>query len=283
MPRVHGATGLYAVIGHPVAHSLSPAMQNAAFAAAGVDAVYVALDVFPESLPPALDGLHAAGVRGLNITVPHKEAAARACAALTPEARRAGGVNTLRWEADGWSGHATDGEGFRAWIEELGIGLSGGRVLLLGAGGAARALAPVIASLGPAGLCVASRSGGRAQGIIAELRLAGVAGPALQARPLDETPRERSIGPFDLMVRALSAESVGRGESAWWGALEPGAPVLDLNYADRAAATRERAAREGRRFEDGLGLLLQQGARSFEFWTGRPAPIGAMRSGLGGG
>jgi len=281
--RVDGATGLYAVIGHPVAHSWSPAMQNAAFAAAGLNAVFVALDVLPENLSRALDGLHAARVRGLNITLPHKEPAARACEALTPEARRAGGVNTLRWEPGGWSGHATDGVGFRAWVAERGIAVAGARVLLLGAGGAARALAPVVASLGPATLCVASRSGGRAQGIVAELRLAGVSGIELQARPLEDGPSTRGVGPFDLMVRAISADDVSRGESAWWGALVPAAPVLDLNYAERAAVTRARAAREGRVFEDGLGLLLHQGASSFEFWTGRPAPIPAMRAALEGG
>lgn len=282
MIRVDGTTELYAVIGHPVAHSRSPAMQNAAFAAAGMNALYVALDVRPEDLSRALDGLHAAGVRGLNATLPHKEAAARACAVLSPEARRAGGSNTLRWEREGWSGHATDGLGFRAWIAERGIALAGARVLLLGAGGAARAIAPVVAGLGAAALCVVSRSGGHAQGIVAELRLAGTSGIALQARPLDEPPAARGVGPFDLLVRAISAEGVGHEEAAWWAGLAPGAPVLDLNYAERADATRSRAAREGRSFADGLGLLLHQGAFSFEFWTGRPAPLHAMRGALGG-
>ena len=281
MIRVDGVTELYAVIGHPVAHSRSPAMQNAAFAATGMNAVYVALDVLPEHLSRALDGLHAAGLRGLNVTLPHKEGASRACAALTSEARRAGGANTLRWEPDGWSGHATDGLGFRAWIAERGIALAGARVLLIGAGGAARAIAPVIAAHAPAALCVVSRSGGRAQGLIAELRLAGVSGIAFQARPLDEPPSTRGMGPFDLLVRAISPGGVVREESVWWGALAPGAPVLDLNYAERAEATRARAEREGRSFEDGLGLLLQQGACSFEFWTGRPAPLQAMRAAVG--
>jgi len=280
MLRVNGATRLYAVIGHPVAHSRSPAMFHAAFAAAGLNAVYVALDVHPDRLSRALDGLHAAGASGLNVTIPHKEAAARACAELTPEARRAGGVNTLRWEAEGWSGHATDGAGFRAWVEERGLPIRGARVLLAGAGGAARAVAPEIAGLGASALCVVSRSGGHAQRIVADLRLRGTADIALQARPLDEAPSSRGVGPFDLLVRALGVETVDTGEAAWWSALVPGAPVLDLNYAERARETRARAGREGRRFEDGLGMLLHQGLLSFEFWTGTPAPAEWMRAAL---
>lgn len=279
MTRVQGSTRVYAVIGHPVAHSLSPPMLNAAFLAAGLDAAYVAFDVTPENLAPALDGLHRAGAAGLNVTLPHKEAAVRACARLTDAARSARVVNTLKREEDGWHGHATDGEGFRTWLSELGVVVRGARVLLLGAGGAAASIAPVLAGLGAGRLCVVSRNGGRAQSLVAGLRLAGAAGVELSARPLGEAVPEQEPR-FDLLIRALSAESVAGPEAAWWAALAPGAPVLDLNYGARADEPRERARRDGRRFEDGLGLLLHQGALSYEFWTGERAPLPAMRAAL---
>lgn len=281
MARVDGATRVFAVLGHPVLHSRSPEMQNAAFCASGLNGVYVALDVPPDRLARALEGLHAAGFAGLNLTLPHKEAAVRLCARLTPEAERAGVVNTLGREETGWLGHATDGAGFRGWIAESGMRVEGRRVLLLGAGGAARSVALEVAALGASTLTVVSRNGGRAQALIARLRLGDARAMALAGRPLDDTRAARGAEGFDLLVRALSTEEVGASETAWWSALAPGAPVLDLNYGERAGATRERAQRGGRRFEDGLGLLVHQGAASFEFWTGAAAPFGPMREALG--
>jgi len=278
--RVDGSTRVYAVIGHPVAHSLSPRMQNAAFEAAGRDAVYVAFDVSPADLAAALEGLHRAGVAGLNVTLPHKEAAARSCAALTEEARGAGAANTLLREGEGWRGHATDGQGFKAWVSELGLPIAGARVLLLGAGGAAASIAPVLAALGAGAVCGGCPNGGRAQALVARLRLAGVTGIDLSARPVGDGGAVKRRAPFDLLVRAVSSETPDAAEAAWWGALGAGAPVLDLNYAERAAPTRERAVRSGHRFEDGLGLLLHQGVLSYEFWTGERAPIEAMRRAL---
>jgi shikimate dehydrogenase len=256
-------------------------MQNAAFGASGVDGIYVALDVSPDRLPRALEGLHAAGFAGLNLTLPHKEAGARLCVRLTPEAERAGAVNTLGREATGWLGHATDGSGFRGWIAECGVPVKGGRVLLLGAGGAARCVAPEIVALGASALTVVSRNGGHAQALIARLRLGEASTTALAARPLDDTRAARGSEGFDLLIRALSTEEVGASEAAWWGAVASDAPVLDLNYGERADATRERARSGGRRFEDGLGLLVHQGAASFEFWTGARAPLGVMHEALG--
>ncbi len=274
---------VYALLGHPVEHSLSPLMQNAAFRAAGLDAAYIALDVPPERLEPSLLGLHAAGVAGLNLTAPHKETAWPLLVGATAAATEVHAVNTLRREDAGWFGGATDGQGFRDWIAALGIPVEGARVLLIGAGGAARSIAPVLASLGPASVQVLSRSGGRALEIANALRArAGVSTHVAEAA-LDASQGAGSLPGFGLLIRALAAESIEEAEGAWWRRLDPKAPVLDLNYGPRALATRSRAAAEGRPFEDGLGLLLHQGARSFEFWTGQPAPIEAMRSALTGG
>ena len=277
-PRLAGPTRLYAVLGHPVNHSLSPSMQSAAFRAAEIDAAYVALDVPPERLAEVLRELHAAGFSGLNLTAPHKEAAWALVQGGTDEAKRSRVVNTLRREESGWAGHATDGPGFSAWIASAGVVVRGARVLLLGAGGAARSIAPGLASLEPAAIRVVSRDGRRAKAVADDLRGSGGSSTDVTAAALAGTG-EQGRG-WDLLVRALSSSSIDEAESSWWEHLDPGARVLDLNYGARARETRERAAAGKHRFEDGLGMLLHQGALSFEYWTGKPAPLDAMRAAL---
>ncbi len=279
-PRPEGRTRLFAVLGHPVNHSLSPSIQSAAFRAADIDAAYVALDVPPERLAEVLRELHAAGFSGLNLTAPHKEAAWALVQHATDEAKRSRAVNTLRREESGWAGHATDGLGFAAWIASLGVAVRDSRVLLLGAGGAARSIAPVLASLGPAAIRVVSRDGGRARAVADELRRGGRPSTEVTAAALAETEEAGRGRPWNLLVRALSSTSVDALEARWWEKLDPAARVLDLNYGARAVATRERAAAGKRRFEDGLGMLLHQGALSYEYWTGKPAPLDAMRAAL---
>ena len=284
-PRLTGPTRLYAVLGHPVNHSLSPSMQNAAFRATGIDATYVALDVPPERLAEVLRELHAAGFSGLNLTAPHKEAAWALVRGATDEAKRSRAVNTLRREESGWAGHATDGPGFAAWIDSLGVAVRGARVLLLGAGGAARSVAPVLASLQPASVHVVSRDRGRARAVADEIRPSGRGGPSTEVTAAALAEKSEPGRGWDLLVRALSSSAVDAVEALWWEHLDPGGLVLDLNYGARAVATREKAAAWKHRFEDGLGMLLHQGAISFEYWTGKPAPLDAMRAALvaGGG
>src|SRR5512137_912492 len=135
---IGGRTTVFAVLGHPVSHSLSPAMQNAAFAAAGVDGVYVALEVAPDALEAAVRGAASLGFGGLNVTVPHKEAVVPLCAALDLVAEQVGAVNVLARHARGWMGFNTDAPAVRALLTDAGIG-PGSRAVVLGAGGAARA------------------------------------------------------------------------------------------------------------------------------------------------
>ena len=280
MAACREGTRVYALLGHPVEHSFSPQMQNAAFRAAGQDAAYVALDIPPDRLEASLRGLHAAGVAGLNLTAPHKEAAWPFLSGATADAEESRAVNTLRRDAEGWFGHATDGLGFRDWIATLAIPVEGARILLIGAGGATRSIAPILAALGPASIRIVSRNGGRARDVADALRARAPAPAGVGAAALDESRRAGSRARFSLLIRALATESIEAAEGEWWARLDPGAQVLDLNYGPRAAASRSRATAEGRRFEDGLGLLLHQGAHSYEFWTGLPAPLEAMRSAL---
>lgn len=284
----------FAVLGYPVRHSLSSPMQNAAFEAAGIDARYEAIEVPLERLGDVLGELHAEGFVGLNLTLPLKQRGFELARTRTLEAERVLAVNTLRRERTGWAGHATDGLGFGAWIRELGMKLQGRRVLLLGAGGAAASIAPALLDFGVAMIAIASRTRARARSLARLLigdedtetdRTVSSPSPRLDswlfALGLEDDPAEiLKAGPFDVLVRALTAQNITEGEATLWRALGAEAPVLDLNYAERAVRVRERCEKEGRRFEDGLGLLLHQGALSFEFWTGREAPREAMREAL---
>jgi shikimate dehydrogenase len=275
MSPVDGRTQLYAVLGEPVDHSRSPEIQNAAFRAAGMNAVYVALEVPAPRLERALEGLHAARVLGLNVTSPHKEAAFGLVRERTAEAEEARAVNTLRWEPEGWRGHATDGAGFLQWIEEAKIDLAGRSVLVLGAGGAVRAIVPKLLERGPETIRIVSRTGAHARAL-AERAGASPGKTRFQTAALADAP----TGAWDLLVRALATESVSAEEERWWSTPSPHAAVLDLNYGSRAASARLLAAGSGIRYEDGTSLLVHQGAASFEFWTGQEAPVKAMREAL---
>jgi len=273
--RVDAKTQLYALLGEPVDHSRSPEIQNAAFRATGMNAVYVALEVPPSRLRQALDGLHAARVLGLNVTSPHKEAAYSLVTERTADADDAKAVNTLRWEPAGWRGHATDGAGFLQWIEEARIDLTGRGVLVLGAGGASRAIVPKLLELGPETIRIVSRTSEHARSLAARAGAASGKTRVTSAALADE-PR----GAWDLLVRALATESISAEEERWWSSPSPHAVVMDLNYGARASVARVHAEGFGLRYEDGTALLVHQGAKSFEFWTGQEAPVPAMREAL---
>lgn len=270
----------FAILGSPVGHSLSPPMQNAAFSAAGVDAVYRALEVPPDRFESTLATLHAEGYEGLNVTLPHKETAFALAVSSTVEARAAGAANTLRRVDAGWAAHATDAPGFLAWVDARGIAVSGAQVLLLGAGGAARCVASALLSRRVAAIDVASRSAARARSLISDLDANSAHWTRLTSAALSEAPSLREGPRWDVLVRALSPEEVTPAEERWWSGVAPRGIVLDLNYGARADHARALAARLGRRFEDGKEMLLQQGALSFTLWTGLPAPIEAMRAAL---
>ena len=266
----------YAVLGSPIAHSLSPPLQRAAFAALGIDATYEALEVRATELRASLGLLHSSGFSGLNLTSPLKEAVWPELKGATPEAERSRSVNTLKRVDGGWEGHATDGEGFVASVKETGLAFAGRRVAILGAGGAARAVAPMLAPLGASAVTVAARDASRAATVASQAeRWNG--GTAWSALSLGHRP---PAGSFEVLLRALSASELASGEEAWWDAIVPRGAVLDLNYGARAEATRRLAGARGLRFEDGRGMLLHQGALSFRYWTGQEAPLQAMRRAL---
>lgn len=254
----------YAVFGHPVAHSLSPRIHAAFAKATGVSLEYTAIDAAPETFEQDLARFVAEGGRGANVTVPHKEQALALCATLTPRAQRAGAVNTLVWEGSDWLGDNTDGAGLvRDLTSRHGLDLRGRRVLLLGAGGAARGVAPALLDAGVRELVIVNRSPARADAL---------------ADALGEPARAHSrywedlavLGDFELILNATSA---GRSEPAPpdlpRGLVSDMTDAVDLNYGNAAIPFLAWANAMGcRRRLDGLGMLVEQAAESFELWHG---------------
>ena len=272
-----GTTTLVGVLGDPVAHSRSPAMHNAAFAALGLDWCYVPLHVRPAHLEAALRGLVALGFAGANVTIPHKERVAELADELTPTARTIGAVNTLVVQGDRLLGDNTDAGGLLMAVAEAGVDMAGREAVVLGAGGSARAVVYALAQAGSR-VTIANRSLGRAAA------LAGLLAPQVrgkvQAIPLgDSAALQLLLEQAALLVNATSVGMhPGPDESPLPAGvrLPPGLAVLDLVYAPRQTRLLREAAAAGCRTIEGLRVLIHQGALSFERWTGRAAPIEVM-------
>jgi shikimate dehydrogenase len=268
--RISGETGLLALLGQPVGHSLSPAMHNAAFAADGLDLVYVCLDVDPDELPVAVRGLGALKLRGFNVTMPHKRAMIPLVDELDEEARISGAVNTVVIEASGLRGFNTDGGGMVMACQEAGIELSGKSVLLLGAGGTAAAIAVAFGKVGVGELHIANRSVERA----AQLRdkLHGTGMKDLVVHPLNTLPDAEIV---------INATPLGMKE----GDLLPVPPAYvrkgrgfcDVVYRPGTETPLVRLARErGVPVVAGDRMLLYQGVLAQKLWTGREPNVKAM-------
>ncbi|MBN2449927.1 MAG: shikimate dehydrogenase [Lentisphaeria bacterium] len=270
----------YALLGWPVRHSVSPQMQGAGFRALGIEATYELIEVAPPDLDACVRRLRAEGYAGWNVTVPHKEAMAERMDAVDPAARAARSVNTVLHRGGRLCGHSTDGYGLAAAIREsFGIGIPGGRFLFLGAGGAARAASVAFACQGAAEIQIANRTIGKAEDVV---RIIAEVAPHCRAaafRPDDRAALAAAMARAQCLVQATSL------------GLHPGEPmpcdpaclpgtlaVMDMVYGGTPFLAA--AARRGCPTADGRGMLLHQGVRSFEIWTGRPAPVAAMRRGL---
>jgi shikimate dehydrogenase len=263
-----GSTTVVGVIGDPVRHSLSPAIHNAAFAALGLDWVYVAFPVPRGRGAAAVAAARDLGLAGLNVTMPHKEDVAAACDDLTPDAAALRSVNTVVSRPGGrMLGDSTDGPGFLAALAEEGIAVGGRRTLVLGAGGAARA---VVLALGRAGASV----------VVAARRLEAAAAAALLApsgRPVALEAVDGEVGGADLVVNATPLGMAGEGPPLDAARLRPGQVVVDLVYHPVETPLLAAARATGARTSNGLGMLVHQAARAFSLWTGAEAPLATMR------
>jgi len=273
------STMVLGVIGCPVAHSLSPAMHGAAIGALELDAVYLAFHVEPANLREAVSGMRALGMRGLNATIPHKDALLPLMDELDDSAVSAGCVNTITNRCGTLVGSSTDGPGFLRSLGEAGVAVDGARVVLAGSGGSARSVA---SALGPrvASLHIAARNEAARRGLAAGLAARGVAvtcgglsegelssaldGAAalVNTTPLGMWPHTDGCIPVD--CRSLRADLL----------------VVDIVYNPSPTRLLRRASLAGCRTVDGVGMLVHQGAIALELWTGLPAPVAVMRAAL---
>jgi shikimate dehydrogenase len=260
----------YAIIGHPVAHSRSPGIHARFAAQTGHALVYERIDATPADFAAVTRGFFGAGGRGLNITLPHKEAAVALCTRLTPRAARAGAVNTMRAEADGsLLGDNTDGAGLVRDLEvNMGLQLAGRRILLLGAGGAVRGVLPPILERAPAEILIANRTPQRARQLAQEF-----AGGA----PLHGCGLEDPRGSFELIINGTSASLSGELPALRPGCIGSGTTCYDMAYGHEDTVFVHWARRQGAaRAVMGLGMLVEQAAETFLLWRGvRPqtAPV----------
>jgi shikimate dehydrogenase len=277
---ITGKTKLFALLGCPVSHSLSPVMQNAALSYVGADARYMAFDVKPEFLLRAIEGLFRSGVSGINLTIPHKEKALSFMNELSITAAAVGAVNTIAVNDGRMIGHNTDVPGIlRALKEDAGRAVSGERYVVLGAGGAARAVVYALLIGGADKVYLINRTVSRAEEVCLDFE--AVAGGRLHSLSL----RDINIltGCIDGLINATS---VGLGDNSsplnacGYDIIERGMLVYDLIYAPSPTVLLCKAAEKGAIVMDGLGMLVYQGAESMRIWLNKEAPAKIMKQSL---
>jgi shikimate dehydrogenase len=277
---IDGRTKLVGVMGWPVAHSLSPPMHNAAFDALHLSWRYVPCPVPPAQVGAALAGLFALGFAGVNVTVPHKQAVIPHLAALSDAARAIGAVNTIVVGADGTLyGDNTDADGFLASLREAGCDPRGARVALLGAGGAARAVAYALATAGASQIGLWNRTPARAQAIVDDLR------PLFPGTTLTASPSfdDLDVRDADLIVNCTSVGMWPHDDASPWPSERPlpaDCLVVDLIYRPQETLFLRQARAAGARTLNGVGMLVHQGAAAFRLWTGVAPPVEVMREAL---
>lgn len=267
---ISGTTRVVGVIGDPVTHSLSPMLHNAAFDALGLDWVYVAFRVGAGHGGEAVRAVGPLGLAGLNVTMPHKAAAADACDELTPDAAALRSVNTVVALRDGRVlGDSTDGEGFIGSLLVAGCDPEGRKVVVFGAGGAARAAALALRRRGARVSITARRPEAAAQA-------ATIAGGS--ARAILWSEAGDALGGADIVVNATPIGMGGKGIPVDPGLLRAGQVVADLVYHPRETPLLAAARAAGAQPVDGIGMLVHQAALAFERWTGAPPPLEVMQT-----
>ncbi|MGF1570539.1 MAG: shikimate dehydrogenase [Nodosilinea sp.] len=276
-----GTTQLLGVMGDPVTHSLSPVMHNAALAELGADYIYVPFAVAAADLATAIAGLAAAGIKGLNLTIPHKQAVLPLLSSLTPEAQAVGAVNTLWRTEQGWAGTNTDVAGFVAPLKGH-QGWSGATALVLGNGGAARAVVVGCVQLGFGAVQVVGRNALKLDHFQASWADSSWQ-PPLTVQPWDNLAA--LLPGADLIVNTTPVgmhTTAGQSplSSAELALVPATTLVYDLIYTPRPTQLLTLAAQAGLTSLDGLEMLVQQGAAALEIWLGQPVPVETMRRAL---
>jgi shikimate dehydrogenase len=278
---ITGKTRLLGVIGDPVSHSLSPVMHNAALTDLGSDYVYVAFPITADGLATALDGFAAIGVKGFNITIPHKQAILPLLQDITPDAQAIGAVNTVWRTPNGWSGTNTDVAGFIAPLKDLRT-WSQATALVLGNGGAARAVVAGCTRLGFSNVAVVGRNFQKLQDFEESWAHSPLQVP-LSIHSWDELPT--LLPAADLIVNTTPVGMAPQNENSPltlqdFALAQPAAVAYDLIYTPRPTQFLKLAARNGLATIDGLEMLVQQGAAALEIWLQQPVPVDRMRAAL---
>jgi shikimate dehydrogenase len=271
-----------AVLGHPIGHTLSPVMHNASIRALGLDEQYEygKLDVPPDQLMERLAALPGEGYAGVNLTIPLKEVAFQSLETLDDSARILGAVNTIEFSEDGLVGHNTDGYGFlQALQEAFGKKVEGDSVFVLGCGGAGRAVALMAALNGASTIALADLDQNRLNSLSAEI---ADLNPSVDVMQCSETSDQiQACRAADLVVQASPVGMKKEDPSLLpQEAFRSGQRVFDLIYMYPETALLSTAKAAGAQIANGLGMLLHQGARAFEIWTGIQPDVQAMREAL---
>jgi shikimate dehydrogenase len=266
---ISGSTAITGIFGYPVSHSLSPVMHNAAFKALGIDYCYVAFPVHPDFLGNAVEGIKALSLCGVNITIPHKEKVIPLLEKIDAEASFIGAVNTIVNSGGILTGFNTDGRGFMHSLSESGITVKDREVLIIGAGGAARAIS-YYAGQEAKRLSIYNRTREKALKLSNDLKPMFGNVSAVDLSDLEKYDVIINTTPLGLKKTDPLPFDASR--------LGPSQAVCDIIY--RQTPILDRASRKGCKTLDGRGMLLWQGALSFELWTGMKPPIDIMRDAL---
>ena len=266
-PVISGSTRVVGVCGQGIGYTLSPAMHNAAFRHCGLDYVYVTFEIAATAVRQAVDGIRGLGLAGVNVTKPLKTEVLPYLDEVSDEARRIGSVNTIVNYSGRLAGASTDGTGLLRALREKGVTVAGSRVLILGAGGAARAACAMVENAGAASIVLAARNAARAEDTAA----------VGDAKAITLAPGElgAAIGNADLVINAIPTDLPL--ERDWF---MDGQFVYDTRYDREETGLMQCARSGGAEASNGIDMLLFQGAESFEIWTGRPAPVEVMRNAL---
>ena len=278
---IKGSTEVLGIFGYPVEHSLSPAMQNAAIKQLGLDMIYVPWEVKPDMLEKALDGVRAMGIKGINLTIPHKEEALKYLDEITDEVRITGAANTVINNNGILTGHNTDGRGLLLSLKENhSFSPSDKSAVIIGAGGAARGIAASLALSGAGKILIANRTVEKASTLAKELS-EKISTTSFLASGLDSDKIKAFLAETDILINASSAGMNGENNlDLPLTQLPPAAIVADIVYKPLETTLLSKARKLGLKAEDGLGMLACQGAMGFELWTGKSPPTGIMKKTL---
>jgi len=278
--EITGKTKVVGVIGDPVKHSCSPPMHNAAFREMGMDYIYVPFWIKPENLAEAVEGFRALNVAGINVTLPHKKSVLPLMDSVSQEAELIGAVNTIVFRDGMMEGHNTDARGIIASLHEEGVeNIEGMNVVVLGAGGGAHAVVVGLALAGAGRIVIANRT--REKAVRLAESVGGKTGVQVEGISLDDRRLPEHISRSDLLISTITAgmdPSIPLVIDPDW--LHQGLTVCDIVYVPPETNLLKAAAERELKIIGGMGMLVHQGAISFQLWTEKRPPVGTMRKAL---